>query len=232
MLKNKTLESILRKALNYLPQRHNSVSNNLATWQAYNWSNQGEEWSNTPEWKDSLIEYVLKPHVPMGSRVLEIGPGAGRWTEYLVPRAEHLIVVDLTPACIKICQERFKEFQSIEFYVIDGKSLDFIPEASIERVWSWDVFVHIAPEDIREYVRHIAQVLRPRGRALIHHARQSRSRAGWRSDMTDAAMRKYCQGFGLEVLRQFDSWDEGRHSIWPGLTGAASPDIITVFQEP
>lgn len=218
--------------MNYLPQRNNSVANNLTTWLNYDWSNQGEEWSNTPEWKNSLIEHVLTPHIPVGSKVLEIGPGAGRWTEHLIQRSSHLIVVDLTPACIEICKERFREFSNIEYYVNDGRSLDFIAESSIDRVWSWDVFVHISSEDVREYVRHIARVLRPKGLALIHHARGGRSKAGWRSDMTAAKMRDYCREYGLEVLRQFGSWDEGRYSIWPGQSDEHSPDIITVFQMP
>jgi ubiquinone/menaquinone biosynthesis C-methylase UbiE len=232
MFRNKFLASLLRKILPYLPQRNNSVANNLATWLAYDWSNRGEEWSNTPNWKDSLVEHVLQPHVPFGSRVLEIGPGAGRWTEYLIPRASHLILVDLTPTCIEICKERFQEFQHIEYYVNDGQSLDFLADASIDCVWSWDVFVHIASADVREYVRHISRVMAPRGQALIHHARRGRTRAGWRSDMTDAKMGEFCREFSLEVLRQFESWDGGRYSIWPNLGREASPDTITVFQKP
>ena len=232
MFKNKILASFLRRAMHYLPQRNNSIANNLATWPAYDWSNQGEEWSNTNEWKNSLVEHVLQQHIPIGSRVLEIGPGAGRWTEHLIQRVSRLIVVDLTPTCIEICRERFREFQNIEYYVNDGRSLDFIAEASIDRVWSWDVFVHISSEDVREYVRNISRVMQPKGQALIHHAKRGRSRAGWRSDMTDAKMREYCREFDLEVLRQFESWDEGKYSIWPGLIGEASPDTITVFQKP
>lgn len=228
---NKILVSLLRRILNYLPQRNNSVTNNLATWLAYDWSNRGEGWSNTPEWKDSLVEHVLKPHIPVGRRVLEIGPGAGRWTEYLIQRASHLIVVDLTPTCIRICKERFRNVQNIEYHLNDGRSLDFLADASIDRVWSWDVFVHIASEDVREYVRHLSRVMRPKGQALVHHAKRGRSRAGWRSDMTDAKMREYCGEFGLEVLRQFESWDEGRYSIWPNLIGEESPDTITVFKK-
>jgi len=106
MFRNKILASFLRRATHYLPQRNNSIANNLATWLAYDWSNQGEEWSNTNEWKNSLVEHVLQQHIPIGSRVLEIGPGAGRWTEHLIQRVSRLIVVDLTPTCIVICRER------------------------------------------------------------------------------------------------------------------------------
>ncbi len=56
-------------------RRPNTVKNNLKAWSEWNWSKKGEEWSNTPEWKESLITHVLIPNIPMGSRVLEIGPG-------------------------------------------------------------------------------------------------------------------------------------------------------------
>jgi len=232
IIRNKALVSFLRWVMNYLPQRDNSVTNNLQTWLSYDWSRRGEEWSNTPEWKNSLVEYLLKPHIPVGSTVLEIGPGGGRWTEYLLQRASHLTVVDLTPTCIDICKERFKEFHNIEYFVNDGRSLDFIAETSIDRVWSWDVFVHISSEDVRKYVRHLARVMKPQGQGLIHHAKHGRRRSGWRSDMTNTKMCEFCKEFGLEVLHQFESWDNGRFSIWPNLTGEKSPDTVTIFQKP
>lgn len=231
-MRNTMVASFLKRAIRLWPQRKNSTENNQAIWGGYDWSHQGEEWSNTPEWKDSVIEHVLQPHIPLGSRALEIGPGAGRWTEHLIQRASHLTVVDLTSTCIDICKERFKEFQNIEYHVNDGRSLDFIADASIDRVWSWDVFVHIDSKDVREYVRHLARVIRPNGQALIHHSKLGASKAGWRSDMTDEKMREYCREFDLEVIRQFETWDEGKYSIWPELSGEQSPDVVTIFRKP
>ena len=92
------------------PPKPNTIENNLEEWSNWDWSKHGEEWSNTPEWKNNLIEHVLKPNVPINSNILEIGPGAGRWTEHLVERAARLILIDLVPKCIEICKERFKAF--------------------------------------------------------------------------------------------------------------------------
>jgi len=213
-------------------RKANTIKNNLDIWSSFDWACYGEEWSNTPEWKDSLVEHVLKPNVPMGSNVLEIGPGGGRWTEHLLKRASHLIVIDLTPRCIEICKERFKDFSNIEYFINDGTNLDFIPDDSIDYVWSWDVFVHIQPEDIKEYVRQFARVIHPAGQGLIHHARNGTSDLGWRSDMTAATMREYCKEYGLEVLKQFESWDDGRVHIWPRLHAGEGPDVISVFSKP
>ena len=223
------LRKLVRKSR---PHQANSIENNLKTWSNWDWSKKGEEWSNNPEWKESLVEYVLNPNIPRGSRVLEIGPGGGRWTEYLIERAEHLIVVDLTPKCIELCQERFRDYKNIEYYINDGCDLSFIQEASLDRIWSFDVFVHIQSKDIKHYIEQFTRILRPGGQAIIHHSKNGVNQIGWRSDMTAERMVEYCQQYGLEILRQFDGWDNDRVRIWPSLSSEENPDVISVFSKP
>lgn len=210
----------------------NTREDNLRTWSEHDWSRLGEEWSNDPEWKASVVRHILEPNVPPGSRVLEIGPGGGRWTEHLLERASKLSVVDLAPKCIELCKERFRDRDNIEYFVNDGRSLGFLGPLSIDRVWSWDVFVHIRSDDVREYIREIARVLRPGGRAVIHHAKNGPSELGWRSDMSARKMRWYCEENALEVMAQFDSWDEGRFRIWPNLHPGQELDVVSIFAKP
>jgi ubiquinone/menaquinone biosynthesis C-methylase UbiE len=210
----------------------NTIDANLEIWSSHDWSKDGEEWSNTSEWKASVVEHVLEPNVPIGSRVLEIGPGAGRWTEYLLHRAKHVIVVDLTPMCIEMCKKRFKDFENIDYFINDGRDLSFIPANSIDRIWSWDVFVHIQSTDVENYVRQFAAILVPGGRGVIHHSKNGVSQIGWRSDMTAQKMVDFCKRHGLDVLQQFDSWDNGRVRIWPEIPEDAGPDIVTIFAKP
>jgi hypothetical protein len=54
---------------------------------AYDWSERGEEWNASPEWKRALIDDVLAKWIPEGVAVLEIGPGAGRRLCPSAPRA-------------------------------------------------------------------------------------------------------------------------------------------------
>jgi ubiquinone/menaquinone biosynthesis C-methylase UbiE len=181
----------------------NTVTQNRKTWQIYDWSQQGEEWTISPEWKQRFIDELLLPNIPLESRVLEIGPGAGRWTEHLIPRASKLTLVDVTPECIRLCRERFGD--RAEYHVNDGSDLSFVPDASIDRIWSFDVFVHIAPDDIGKYVSQFHRVLTPGGIAVIHHSAYGRNAKGWRSEMTAEMMQEFCARFSLELLRQFDS---------------------------
>lgn len=230
--RRRVLDSLWAKVRALRPKPRNTIQANLRTWTRWDWARAGEEWSSTEEWKRGLVRHVLEPHVTPGSRVLEIGPGAGRWTEYLVQRASHVTAVDLTPRCIEMCRRRFKDARNIEFHVNDGRDLGFVPDASIDRIWSFDVFVHILAEDVDNYVRQFPRLLRPGGEGLIHHSKNGVYAAAWRSDMTAAKMREICARHGFEVLFQFDSWDEGRVPIYGVGPGQDSPDVVTVFRKP
>jgi ubiquinone/menaquinone biosynthesis C-methylase UbiE len=211
--------------------RPNSIDQNRRAWTRYDWSQRGEEWSDDPVWKQSFVQHVLEPHVVPSSNVLEIGPGAGRWTEHLLSRGAEVTIVDVTEKCINMCRERFKHAKHLRSHVNDGRDLSFVPDASIDRIFSFDVFVHIAAKDIGAYVAQFPRVLAPGGRALIHHARRGRFAPGWRSDMTAERMREFAADSGLRVVNQFLTWDAGRQSIYPTLPVDEQPDVISVLEK-
>lgn len=212
--------------------RPNTVANNVKVWSEWDWSSLGEEWSNNPEWKQSLADDVLHRYMDGRASVLEIGPGGGRWTEYLAKTARRLSVVDITPVCIDICKERFKEYSHISYFVNNGTDLSMLEDLRFDGIWSWDVFVHIAAEDVRGYITQFARLLNAGGIAVIHHSKHGVSRTGWRSDMTAAKMIEFSAEAGLVVERQFESWGNGRFRIWPGLPLEQSPDTISVLRKP
>jgi SAM-dependent methyltransferase len=104
-----------------------------------------------------------------------------------------------------------------------------VADASIDAVWSFDVFVHVAPLDQAGYLTEIARVLRPGGIAAIHHADGRNrgalpSRLGWRSPMSAGLFAALAEERGLAVRRQIRSWSEGRHDL------SAFADVITVLE--
>ncbi len=185
---------------------------NYAYWQGWDWSLQGEEWTPSAAWKKALIEEVMLPNLEPETTILEIGPGAGRWTEALQRIARHLILVDLSDRCIELCRRRFEDAGNMEFHVNDGRSLTAIAGASVDGVWSFDVFVHIAPPDVDAYLGEISRVLRPRGRAVIHHARAGREEGaadiGQRSNMTAEKFADMVAKHNLKLIGQLGSWDQ------------------------
>src|SRR5258708_13678891 len=183
----------VERRLARLEQRHGLNARtgravNYEYWQRWDWSLAGEEWTPSDEWRRWVIEEVMLANLKPATTIMEIGPGAGRWTEALQSIARRLILVDLSDRCIELCRRRFAEAGNIEFHVNDGKSLGAIASDSVDGVWSFDVFVHIAPPDVDAYVAEISRLLRPGGRPVIHHAKAARAQGaaavGQRSHLT------------------------------------------------
>ena len=207
---------------------HSSVENR-AHWTNWDWSSLGEEWNASDEWKQSLIDDVLLTTIPAGGTVLEIGPGGGRWSVILADRAERTILVDVTPAVLELCRQRLGSGPDVQYVLSGGADLPGVTDRSIDAVWSFDVFVHIAPMDQARYLDEIARVLRPGGVAAIHHADgrnrgRLSSRRGWRAPMSAHLFATLAGDRNLTVQRQLRSWCDGRFDL-----GAYS-DVISVMR--
>jgi ubiquinone/menaquinone biosynthesis C-methylase UbiE len=181
-----------------------TAADNRTLWNMYDWSSAGEEWTRSSEWKQGIIDDLLRPNIPEGSVVLEVGPGGGRWTEILQRRARSLFVVDVAEKPLALCRDRFRACSNIEYLLSDGRTLA-VPDNSIDVVWSYDVFVHINPMDARGYFQEFNRVLKPGGRAVVHHpgAPLSADRERrWRSDLTEPMVLAFCRENGFCLLSQ------------------------------
>ncbi len=188
--------------------REHSADTNRAEWDAWDWSSSGEEWTQSPAWKQALIDDVLVRWIPPGGVVVELGPGAGRWTRALHARAEELILVDVSERALELCRGQFADVRCV---VSGGADLPGLGDGSVDAVWSFDVFVHVHPCDQAGYLGEVARVLRPGGVAVIHHADGRNrgslpSRRGWRAPMSRGLFAALAVAAGLAVERQLDSW--------------------------
>jgi SAM-dependent methyltransferase len=205
----------------------NSAALNKEIWEAWNWSAAGDEWSQSNEWKGSLVRNVLQRYVPADCNILEIGPGAGRWTEYLLQRAKQYVGIDISSTCVAHCRERFANDSRAIFSVGSGSDLGNVASSAIDAIWSFDVFVHINRSEVEGYVREFARVLRRGGVAVIHHGSLGGAGGGWRSNLTGAAMQ--------EIVRQYDLVSDGSLTYWvDGETvhQLIYGDVITVIRKP
>jgi ubiquinone/menaquinone biosynthesis C-methylase UbiE len=207
----------------------NSAADNRDRWTGWDWSSLGEEWNASEEWKQGLIDDVLVPTIPQGGTVVEIGPGGGRWSVVLSRRADRLLLVDVAPRVLEISRERLGDPPHVSYFRTAGSDLPDVGDESVDAIWSFDVFVHVAPLDQAGYLDEMARLLAPGGVALIHHA-DGRNRgvqpssAGWRSPMSARLFARLAERRGLRVERQLRAWSGGRHDL------SAYGDVITVLR--
>lgn len=218
-----------------------NIRANYTLWDStYLWPEDGDEWKGQAatcglpyeEWKLSLIDHLIRPYVH--GNVVEIGPGHGRWSEHIIPRADHSILADLSASCLAFCRGRFSQAQNVEYFLTAGASLPHFASGRVDCVWSYDAFVHMAPAVVAGYLASIARVLRPGGRAVLHHANvpdpanhEQNSHAGWRSAVDAALVRETALRLGFRVVDQFVFWDKHRSVGVPNYD-----DRITILEKP
>jgi len=211
----------------------NITEENRKVWSNYDWSQFGEEWSldakryrglDPNRWKTLLVNKMMLKYIKKGSTVLEIGPGAGRWTEVLIPICSRLLIADILEKCLLICKERFKAYSNIEYYHIEGGRLDFIPDDTVDYIWSYDVFVHINPTDTERYIIDFKRILKPGGFAIIHHSdtylSEVDAKNSFRSYMDGKFFTHLVEKHGMRLVEQNTSVPHK-----PG-------DLISVFMRP
>jgi SAM-dependent methyltransferase len=209
-----------------------TVNENRRLWDTYDWSQMGEEWTHDAKtrgldpilWKESLINDMMFKYIKKDSIILEIGIGAGRWSEVLQPVASRLILTDISKTCLHICEQRFKRHKNVEYHLIEQR-MDFIRDHTIDYIWSYDVFVHINPSDVERYIAEINRILKTNGYALIHHSgiymseKHAREK-GFRSYMTGEIFTNLVEKYGMKIVEQ--------NATLPHIQG----DLISVFVKP
>ena len=205
----------------------NSKSANKLIWDHWDWNALGDEWTPSPEWKASVVRTFMDPLFTKRSVILEIGPGAGRWTEYLLDRCDRLIGIDISETCVRECEHRFQNRLHASFAVGNGEDLPTIESGSIDGVWSFDVFVHINKAQFNSYVAEFARVLKPGGVGLLHHGSSGGTLGGWRSDVTTSDVSAFLRSHGLLLERQVQNWEDDGQTFEAGLY----QDTITCFRK-
>jgi len=147
---------------------------NVSTWDGnYDWSQRGEEWSaswgnSEAQWFGSLYPRIHR-FLP-ANRILEIAPGFGRWTRFLLAASRELVGVDLSAKCIDSLRERFSN-PAVTFLQNDGTSLDCLEgQSPFDLVFSFDSLVHAEMDVLTGYVHQVVPRLARGGVAFFHHS--------------------------------------------------------------
>jgi SAM-dependent methyltransferase len=189
---------------------------NRAKWTDYDWSQGGDDWSFG--WGSSRVLWfgtiLPRIHFLLPARhLLEIAPGYGRVTAFLLEHCRQYTGVDVTERCVEACRKRFAARADARFVLNDGASLDAVEDGSVDAAVSWDSLVHADPEALEAYVGALARKLAPGGRAFLHHSnlgaftnpsgRSPHPNPHWRDErMTAEDLRRFASEAGLELDAQ------------------------------
>jgi SAM-dependent methyltransferase len=128
----------------------------------------GDEWGDAAP----IVEEFIKPYLHGGAaKVLEIGPGGGRFTNELIKfvGVDNVEVADCSGAMLDRCSARFGA--KLKTYLTDGRTLDAIkPTDPYDFVFSYDVFCHIDLFDIRRILIQLRTLIKPGATLVIHHS--------------------------------------------------------------
>jgi ubiquinone/menaquinone biosynthesis C-methylase UbiE len=151
-----------------------TIDENIEEWGSrHAWEGRGDEWSTafggTEQLWWSIVHPRIRAFLPAG-RILEIAPGHGRMTQYLLGACTRLTAVDLNAGCVEACEQRFAAVEHLELYANDGRSLPMVDDASIDFAFSFDSLVHVDRDVMRSYLHELARTLAPGGVAFLHHS--------------------------------------------------------------
>src|SRR6266851_5514060 len=172
----------------------------------------GLEWGD-PEIVEPLNfiknRYVL-PYVNAQHRAVEIGPGGGRWTRYLLG-FETLFAVDYHQELLDELKRNFGERRCIRFIRNNGTDFPGIDGHSIDYIFSFGTFVHLDFDLIEAYLLSIRSIIKPEANVVIQYSDKTKIMAqineGF-SDNTPEKMRKAVQLMGYRII------EEDTTSLW------------------
>lgn len=145
----------------------------------------------------------VTPYVKSDQTGLEIGPGGGRWTRYLLS-FQRLYVVDYYE---DVLVELRKHFSRPNVVPIHNTGTDFpnVPEGTIDFIFSFGTFVHLDAPLIESYLRNMRKILKPGGNAVIHYSDKTKVMAladETFSDNDPARMRTMVTGASFNILEE------------------------------
>jgi SAM-dependent methyltransferase len=170
----------------------------------------GMEWGDPevlPPMNLVLRDY-LQPYVNTSATVLEIGPGGGRWTRYMMEAAT-VYAVDYHQ---ELLDELHRNLRGDKLRPILNNGDDFpgVPDACVDFAFSFGTFVHLDTDIIARYLVNLRRVLRPMANVVIHYSDKTKplADASWFSENDPATMRALVADAGYRVE------EEDTQSFW------------------
>jgi Methyltransferase domain len=147
--------------------------------------------------------YVL-PYVNGQHKAVEIGPGGGRWTRYLLG-FETLYAVDYHQELLDELKRNFGRRRNIRFIKNNGTDFPGIDKNSIDYLFSFGTFVHLDFHLIEAYLTAIRSIIKPTANVVIQYSDKTKIMAqineGF-ADNTPEKMRDAVRQAGYRILEE------------------------------
>jgi Methyltransferase domain len=165
----------------------------------------GLQWGdpNTASHLKFIRDRYILPYVNFDHVAMEIGPGGGRWTRYLLG-FRTLYVVDYHQ---EMLDELVKTFRVPNLTLIknSGSDLPGIPPDTVDFVFSFGAFVHLEQDVIRGYLQALRSVVRDSTNIVIQYSDKTKEAARHNlgfSQNTPGEMRILVQQTGYCILEE------------------------------
>ena len=171
----------------------------------------GLEWGDPNDfWSLKIVrDQFIQPYINVGHTALEIGPGGGRWTRYLLS-FNKVLVVDKHQ---EILDELGTKFRAPHLVPILNSGTDFpgLQPESVDFVFSFGVFVHLDAWIIEAYLKSLHYVVKPSANIVIQYSDMTKEAARKEPNFSKndpATMRNMVTAAGYTIL------DENVTAIW------------------
>lgn len=165
----------------------------------------GLEWGDpevNPPLKFLRDRYVL-PYVNPQHTCVEIGPGGGRWTRYLL-RFAKLYIVDFHEEMFPQLRKNF-DTPNMAFIKNNGTDFPGVPDACVDFLLSMGTFVHLDKHLIEGYLQNMKRILKPGANVVIQYSDKNKAMAEANpafSQNTADEMRKMVSDAGYKVVEE------------------------------
>lgn len=146
--------------------------------------------------------YIL-PYVNAKHNAVEIGPGGGRWTRYLLGFGK-LYVVDYHSELLEELKKNFNE-TNIIFIKNNGTDFPDIERGSIDYLFSFGTFVHLDKHLIEAYLKNMKSKVKPGANIVIQYSDKTKIMAQLNEGFSDNRpdkMREMVLNAGYRILEE------------------------------
>jgi SAM-dependent methyltransferase len=130
----------------------------------------GEEWGG-PGFADYIVDTLVAGELGPDRDVVELGCGGGKFTQRLAPKCRSLICTDISPAMIEHTKAGLESrgvAGNVRYQVLDGVDFTSVADNSVDFIFSYDVLLHVQPQNVFSYLLDARRILRENGVFMLH----------------------------------------------------------------